>query len=192
MQSGHAQKRAWNKDKNTADAQKWSGGAGFYARYRTFPSSCDNCATAERRLRKIRSGKDFEFGKDFRPQMRAKNARLCAELGDLVDEPRHLATGGVAMNGAHLAGADYRRLRFRHGGNCSGAIAGGDRFLDFTHGGAQARAPRLIDHGTARDLARGLLGGFGIGHADRAGGFPRMDENKAAALRAPGRFMRGL
>jgi hypothetical protein len=29
MQSGHAQKRAWNKDKNTTDTHKCSRGAGF-------------------------------------------------------------------------------------------------------------------------------------------------------------------
>src|SRR5579872_5076173 len=104
MQSGHARKRAWNKDKNAAEPHKCRRGAGFCIVDASFHASvtiaqqpCDGRA-------KFTAGKNAEFGKRFRRRMRAKNAPLRAELGDLVDEPRYLAAGGVAMNDALLAG----------------------------------------------------------------------------------------
>jgi hypothetical protein len=73
MQDGHALKRAWNKDKDTADAQKCRRGAGFLRLARIFTYVCDNCATAVQRLRKIHSGKILKPGKDFARKCERKN-----------------------------------------------------------------------------------------------------------------------
>lgn len=69
------------------------------------------------------------------------------------------------MNDAFLGGADQSRFGFRHGRERTGAVAGGDGFLDLARRRAHARAPRFIDGGPAFGLAGGFLGGFGIGHS---------------------------
>ena len=68
------------------------------------------------------------------------------------------------MHNAFLCCANERRLRLRHRRNGASLVAGGDRLLDLSRSGAHARPPRLIDGGTANDLARCLFGGLGIGH----------------------------
>jgi len=68
------------------------------------------------------------------------------------------------MHDPFLRGADQSRFGFRHGGDRPGAVARGDRFLDFARCRTHARTPRLIDDGPARSLSSGFLCGFRIGH----------------------------
>lgn len=89
---------------------------------------------------------------------------LSAQFGDPVGESRNFALSGAAMHDAPLRRANDRGLGFRHRRQRAGAIAGRDRLLDLAHRRAQARTPRLVDHGTTCDLTSGLLGGFRIGH----------------------------
>ena len=87
------------------------------------------------------------------------------ELGDPMRKPRYFPLRGIAVNDALLGGADQSRFGFRHGGERSGAVTGGDGFLNFTRGRTHARAARFIDRGPTFGLAGGFLGGFGIGHS---------------------------
>jgi hypothetical protein len=87
-----------------------------------------------------------------------------SELRNAMREPRNFAARCIAMHDALLRRADDRRFGFAHGGDCPGAITGGDGLFDFAHRRADVRAPRFIDDRTARDLAGGLSGGFRISH----------------------------
>ena len=86
------------------------------------------------------------------------------EFRNLMREPRHFSARRIAMHDALLCRADQSRFGFRHGRSCEAAIAGGNCLLDFADRGAHARAPRFIDHRSARGLAGGFLGRFRIGH----------------------------
>jgi len=81
-----------------------------------------------------------------------------------MNKPRDLAARGVAVDDALLRCANDRGLGFGHGGDRARTITRGDRLLNFSHCGTNARATRLIDDFAASDLARGFLGGLGIGH----------------------------
>jgi hypothetical protein len=98
---------------------------------------------------------------------RDRAAKLLAELGDPVREPRDFAAGGVTVDDVFLRSADYGRLGLNHGRERRGAIARCDRLLDLAYRATQARASRFIDDGAARDLAGGFLGRLGIGHVGR-------------------------
>jgi len=87
-----------------------------------------------------------------------------SELGDPVGEPRYFAARRIAVDDALLRRADDGGLGLGHGGQRTGAIAGGDRLFNLPHCGTYARTPRFIDDGAARDLASGLLGGLCISH----------------------------
>src|SRR5262245_20691635 len=84
------------------------------------------------------------------------------------------------------------RLRFLQGRKRGLTVAAGDRLFDLAQIGAHPRSARLVDVGAARDLARGLLGGFGIRHlVSTAPGTTvpptpyRHDEKKSAAVSPP-------
>jgi hypothetical protein len=87
------------------------------------------------------------------------------ELGDPLRKSRHFPLRGIAMNDALLGSADQSGFGFRHGDERSGAVTGGDGFLNFARGRTHARAARFIDRGSTFGLAGGFLGGFGIGHS---------------------------
>src|SRR5712691_9159354 len=98
------------------------------------------------------------------PGTRFRRSRSRAELGDPRDEPRYLAAGAVLVQDPLLGRTHDLRFGFLHHHEGAIAVAGGDRLLDPAHIIAHARAARLVDDRAPRDLARGLLGGFGIGH----------------------------
>lgn len=79
-------------------------------------------------------------------------------------EPGDFPARRIAVHDTFLRCTDDHRLGFRHGGERTRAIAGGDRFLDLADGGAQARAAGTVDAGAAGTLPGGLSGGFRIGH----------------------------
>ena len=81
-----------------------------------------------------------------------------------MSEARNFALRGIAVNHAFAGGTNEGGFGLSHGGEGLSAITSGDRFLDLAHGVTNARTPRLVDDGAARDLTRGLLGGFRIGH----------------------------
>src|SRR5437899_6715445 len=68
------------------------------------------------------------------------------------------------MDDVVLRRLDQLRLGALHRRDCRLAVAGLDRFLDGTHRGAQLGPTRLVDDGTAGNLAGRLLGGSRIGH----------------------------
>src|SRR5215475_4421878 len=89
---------------------------------------------------------------------------LLPELGDAVRQARYFAAGRVLMDDALLRRAHDLGFGVLERGKRAVAIAAGDRLFDLDDGGPQARAPRLVYFSATRDLARSLLGGFGIGH----------------------------
>jgi len=68
------------------------------------------------------------------------------------------------MHDALLRRADQSRLGLRQGCACSAVIAGSNSLFDLANRGTHARAPRFVNDGSARGLARGFLGGFRICH----------------------------
>src|SRR5262249_53265083 len=84
--------------------------------------------------------------------------RCCRELGNTVCETRDLAACGTLVNDALLRGAHDLGLGIFQGRECSVAIARRNRLFDLAHRTAQARAARLIDLSSARDLARRFAG----------------------------------
>src|SRR5260370_5354669 len=98
------------------------------------------------------------------PGTRFRRSRSRAEVADPRDEPRYLAAGAVLVQDPLLGRTHDLRFGFLHHRERAAAVAGGDRLLDPAHIIAHARAPRLVDDRAPRDLARGFLGGLGIGH----------------------------
>jgi hypothetical protein len=95
---------------------------------------------------------------------RKRRDALFPEFGDPVRETRDFALRSVAVDDALLRGANDGGLCLRHCRERAAAVAGGDRFFDFAHRRAQARAARFIDDSAALDLASGLFRGFRVGH----------------------------
>jgi hypothetical protein len=91
--------------------------------------------------------------------------RLAPELGDSVSKTRYFAAGRVAMNDVFLCRAHNHGLGFSERSQRLATVSRRNRFLDASHKAAHAGAARLIDFGAARDLARCLAGGTGVGHA---------------------------
>src|ERR1700730_4519684 len=91
--------------------------------------------------------------------------RLAPELGDAVSKTRYFAAGRVAMNDVFLCRAHNHRLGFSERRQRLATVSRRNRFLDASHKAAHAGAARLIDLGAARDRARCLAGGTGVGHA---------------------------
>jgi hypothetical protein len=60
------------------------------------------------------------------------------EFGDALREPRNLPAGGIAVHYAVFRRANERRLGLRHRRDRALAVAGGESFLDLTHGRADA------------------------------------------------------
>src|SRR5262249_50200396 len=83
---------------------------------------------------------------------------LLAELGDTMSQTRNLPASGVLVNDALLSRPHDDRLGGGERPLGAPAVAGRDGFLDLHHGGAQPRAPGLVDKGTPRDLAGRLAG----------------------------------
>src|SRR5271166_4995427 len=88
----------------------------------------------------------------------------------------HFAACGVAVDDALLRRAHDHRFGFFEGRQRLATVTNRDRFLDLAHEAAQVRPPPLVDLGAARDLARSLAGGTGIGHA-----FSSLSRGPAAA-----------
>ena len=86
-----------------------------------------------------------------------------------MGKPRYFALRGIAVHYFFLRRANDHRFGFGHRRKGARPVASSYRFFDLAHSCAQARAPRLIDRGAAGNLARGFLGGFGVGHDDVKG-----------------------
>jgi hypothetical protein len=69
------------------------------------------------------------------------------------------------MNDVFLRRAHDYRLGLLERSHCLASIAGVDRFLNSPYKTAHSGAAGLVDLGPARDLARCLAGGTGVGHA---------------------------
>src|SRR5215472_412131 len=85
-------------------------------------------------------------------------ALLLAERGEAMAEARDFAAGGILVNDAVLRGPHDDGLGLAQRRRRLGAIAARERILDLADIVAQPRAPRFVDRGPARNLARCLLG----------------------------------
>src|SRR5262249_57119238 len=81
-----------------------------------------------------------------------------SQLGNTMRETRDLAACGTLGDHALLGGAHDLGLGNFQRRERSVAIARRNRLFDLAHRTAQARAARLIDLGSARDLARRFAG----------------------------------
>src|SRR5471030_2082841 len=79
-------------------------------------------------------------------------------------EPRDLAARIVLVDDVALRCLHQFRLRAGHRLQRCIAVAALDRLFDDTNRAAHLGAARLVDDGTAGNLARRLLGGSRIGH----------------------------
>src|SRR5262249_51415276 len=85
---------------------------------------------------------------------------LLAELADLLGEAGDLAARGPPMDHAALGGPHELRLGRLQGRLSLPLVAARDGVLDQAEVAPHARAPRLVDLGTAGNLAGRLLGGL--------------------------------
>jgi hypothetical protein len=108
---------------------------------------------------------------------------LFAELADLMGQARHLPARGLLMDDAALGGPHELGFGGQEGRFGLGLIPACDRVIDQAQIVAHARAARLVDLGTARDLAGRLLGGLGVGHQRSVVVLRARDRPAAAAAR---------
>ena len=108
------------------------------------------------RRRSLKSGKPW--------RSRKRRDALFPEFGDPVRETGDFALRSIAVDDALLRGANDGGLCLRHCRERAAAVAGSDRFFDFAHRSAQARAARFINDSAALDLTSGLFRGFRVGH----------------------------
>src|SRR5713101_898556 len=91
-------------------------------------------------------------------------AALVAELGDPMGQSGYLTARRFLVDDAgagrpHESGLGRHQSRFR-----GSLVTAHDSVFDIAQRRAHARAAGFIHFGAARDLARGLLGRFGVGH----------------------------
>src|ERR1022692_454944 len=108
---------------------------------------------------------------------------LFAELADLMSQARHLPACGLLMNDAALGGPHELGFGGQEGRLGLRLFPARDRVLDQAQIVAHARTARLVDLGTARDLAGRLLGGLGVGHQRSVVVLRACDHSAAAAAR---------
>src|ERR1019366_3877054 len=79
-------------------------------------------------------------------------------------QSRHFARAGVLVHDALADRPHQFRLSFDEGLAGGDSVAAGDGFLELAQIGPHARAARLVDFGSARDLADRFLRAGRIGH----------------------------
>src|SRR6185312_11406977 len=89
---------------------------------------------------------------------------LLAELCDRMRQAGHFPARVVLLNDVALRCTHQLWLGTRHRLCGRVAVATLDRVLDGADGAAHLGAARLVDHGSAGNLARRFLGGSRIGH----------------------------
>jgi len=93
-----------------------------------------------------------------------QKSALVAELGDPMGQSGYLTARRFLVDDAGASRPHERGLS-RHQSSLGGTlVTARDRVLDMTQRRAHARAAGFIHFGTPRNLARGLLGRFGVGH----------------------------
>ena len=95
---------------------------------------------------------------------RAGRKKSLTELGNPVREPRYLSARRLFVDDPGAGRSHERRFGSHQSRLCGALVAALDGVLDAAQRTAHARTARFVDFSTARDLARGLLGRFGVGH----------------------------
>src|SRR6266849_3496817 len=106
---------------------------------------------------------------------------LVAELGNPMGQSGYLTARRFLVDDAGASRPHQGRLG-RHQGRLSGSLVTAiDGVFDTAQRRSHARAAGFIHFGAARDLARGLLGRFGVGHRS-VPGFASVIANDAAVI----------